>query len=66
MKGWRPVPNYPLYEINHNGTIKQLRDGRLLKTSRNNHGEHYHLESQSGRVVAVKKSMLISWAFPKE
>jgi hypothetical protein len=64
--GWRVVPNYPLYEINTRGTVKQVLDGRLLKTSQNNRGEHYHLESKSGRVVAVKKTELIAWAFPKE
>lgn len=63
---WRVVPNYPLYEINHKGLVKQLLDGRALMTSQNNHGEHYHLESPSGRVVALKKTELISWAFPKE
>lgn len=63
---WRPVPNYPLYEVNNRGTVKQLLDGRLLKTSQNNRGEHYHLESKSGLVVAVKKSELMSWAFPKD
>jgi hypothetical protein len=66
MSAWRSIPNYPLYEINRRGTVKQLRDGRLLSTSQNNKGEHYHLESQSGRVVAVKKAELMQWAFPKE
>jgi hypothetical protein len=66
MSSWRSVPNYPLYEINRHGTIKHMLDGRLLKTSQNNRGEHYHLESKSGRVVAVKKSELINWAFSKD
>jgi hypothetical protein len=64
--GWRVIPNFPLYEIHPTGRVKQILDGRLLKTSQNNQGEHYHLEGQSGRVVAIKKSMLISWAFPKD
>jgi hypothetical protein len=63
---WRVIPNFPLYEINQRGTVKQVRDGRLLTTSYNNKGEHYHLESQSGRVVAMKKAELMNWAFPKE
>lgn len=63
---WRVVPNYPLYEINRRGTVKQVLDGKILTTSQNNKGEHYHLESQSGRVVAVKKADLITWEFPKE
>jgi len=66
MRGWRDIPNFPLYEINHNGVVRQLRDGRILVTSQNNHGEHYHLESKSGRVVAMKKAELMNWAFPKE
>jgi hypothetical protein len=64
--GWRVIPNFPLYEINSRGMVKQLRDGRILVTSQNNRGEHYHLESQSGKVVAMKKTQLMSWAFPKE
>lgn len=63
---WRVIQNYPLYEINRKGEVKQVLDGRKLTTSKNNHGEHYHLESKSGRVVAVKKADLITWEFPKE
>lgn len=63
---WRTIPNFPLYEIHYSGKIRQLLDGRLLTTSQNNRGEHYHLESKSGRVVAMKKAELIQWAFPKE
>ena len=66
MSGWRVIAEYPLYEINQRGMVKQVLDGRALTTSRNNHGEHYHLESKSGRVVAIKKAELINWAFPKE
>lgn len=66
MSTWKTVPNFPLYEINVRGTVKQLLDGRILKTSQNNHGEHYHLESPSGRIVAVKKTDIKQWAFPKE
>lgn len=66
MSSWRPVPNFPLYEINNRGLVKQQMDGRILKTSYNNRGEHYHLESPSGHVVAMKKAELMNWAFPKE
>lgn len=66
MSAWRGVPNFPLYEINKGGTVKQVLDGRTLMTSQNNHGEHYHLESPNGRVIAMKKAELINWAFPKE
>lgn len=66
MKNWRDVPNFPLYEIDRRGIVRQLRDGRVLVTSQNNRGEHYHLESPSGRVVAIKKAELMQWAFPKE
>jgi hypothetical protein len=66
MSAWRTVPNFQLYEINRSGTVKQVLDGRMLMTSKNNHGEHYHLEGKSGRVTAIKKSELIDWAFPKE
>jgi hypothetical protein len=66
MRNWRPVPNFPLYEIDRNGMVKQVLDGRTLQTSQNNYGEHYHLESPSGRVVAMKKVELMQWAFPKE
>lgn len=66
MSAWRTIQEYPLYEINRRGTVKQVLDGRRLTTSYNNKGEHYHLESPTGRVVAVKKADLITWEFPKE
>jgi hypothetical protein len=66
MSSWYIIEEYPLYEINRRGVVKQVLDGRTLTTSKNNHGEHYHLESKSGRVIAVKKAELINWAFPKE
>lgn len=66
MSAWRVIKDYPLYEINRRGEIKQVLDGRKLMTSQNNKGEHYHLESKSGSVVAVKKADLITWEFPKE
>lgn len=63
---WRIIKHYPLYEINRKGEVKEVLTGRKLTTSQNNHGEHYHLEGKSGRVVAVKKADLITWEFPKE
>lgn len=63
---WRTISIYPLYEINPRGEVKEIRTGRKLKSSKNNHGEHYHLESPNGRIVAVKKADLIKWEFPKE
>ncbi|QGZ17285.1 hypothetical protein SEA_GIANTSBANE_81 [Arthrobacter phage Giantsbane] len=63
---WRVIQNYPLYEVNRKGDVKEVLTGRKLVTSRNKYGEHYHLESPSGRIVAVKKADLITWEFPKE
>jgi hypothetical protein len=64
---WREVPNFPFYEINREGMVREmLAGGRLLVTSYNNRGEHYHLESPSGRVIAMKKTQLVAWAFPKK
>lgn len=64
--GWRVIPNFPLYEIHPTGRVKQILDGRVLKLSQNNRGYFYHLESPSGRVIAMEKSVLINWAYPKE
>lgn len=66
MKPWRVIPNFPLYEINGHGRVKQLRDGRELVTSNNGNGDRYHLESKSGRVIAMKKTELMEWAYPEE
>ncbi|UGL63308.1 HNH endonuclease [Arthrobacter phage Tokki] len=66
MSAWRVIQNYPLYEVNRKGEVKEVLTGRKLISSRNRHGEHYHLESPSGRIVAVKKADLITWEFPKE
>jgi len=66
MRGWRYIPNFPLYKISRRGEVVNTLDGRILQTSKNNKGEHYHLESESGRVVAMKPEVLISWAYNKE
>ncbi|QYC55062.1 hypothetical protein QCN36_gp79 [Arthrobacter phage CastorTray] len=68
MRGeWRVIPNYPLYEITRGGRIKQVLDGREVKPAGSNGtGIRYHLESKSGRIVSVTRSMLVSWAFPEE
>lgn len=68
MKGdYRVIPNYPLYEITRGGRVKKVLDGREVAPARNNGtGIRYHLESKSGRIMSVTRSMLVQWAFPEE
>lgn len=65
MSRWMTIPNFPLYLINQNGEVKQQRDGRLLKMSRNNKGYFYHMTHKNGRVVPMPKEELLQWVFPR-
>jgi len=63
-KVWRVAHNFPLYEVNKKGAVREINTGRLLTISRNNRGRYYHLR-KGKQVVAVQRKFLINSTFPK-
>jgi hypothetical protein len=61
---WRIANDFPLYEINKLGAIREITSGRMLESSRNNRGRFYHLK-KGNRVIAIQRTALLNLTFPK-
>ena len=63
MEDWRTIPSYPDYEGNHDGDIRNVKTGRIIKQQVNDKGHRHVQLRKDKRPHTVRVSRAIAEAF---
>lgn len=65
MEVWRPVEDFPNYEVSDQGRVRNIKTGRILKPSNNGHGYLQVVLCQNGERTCHILHRLVAMAFVK-
>ena len=63
MENWRPIREYPRYEVSDNGRVKNSKTGRILKQGTHRQGYSLVWLSDSGKTSGRSVHRLVAEAF---